>query len=196
MATAVEFKNVSKRFEGMPHPALDRVNLTIEQGELVCVLGTSGGSKTTFIKLINRLHDPDEGTVLVEGRDVHEVDPVELRRGIGYVIQQIGLFPHMTVRDNVATVPKILKWDQPASTSASTTCLALLTLIPTSFATAIPPSSPAASSSASASPARSQRSPRSCSSMSPSGHSMPSRAQRSKTSCCAFTADRTRPSSS
>ncbi len=133
MATAVEFKNVSKRFEGMPHPALDRVNLTIEQGELVCVLGTSGGGKTTFIKLINRLHDPDEGTVLVEGRDVHEVDPVELRRGIGYVIQQIGLFPHMTVRDNVATVPKILKWDQTRIDERVDYLLGLVDLDPDEF---------------------------------------------------------------
>ena len=97
MSTAVEFKDVSKSFPGMSHPALDHVSLKIEEGELVCVLGTSGGGKTTLIKLINRLHDPDAGQVLVEGRDVAQADPVELRRGIGYVIQQTGLFPHMTV---------------------------------------------------------------------------------------------------
>ena len=117
MPAAVEFQNVSKRFAGMNHPALDQVSLTIDEGELVTVLGTSGGGKTTLIKLINRLHDPDEGRVLVEGRDVQDADPVQLRRGIGYVIQQTGLFPHMTVAENIATVPKILKWE-PARVAA------------------------------------------------------------------------------
>ena len=112
MIPAVEFKNVTKRFPGASAPALDRVSLAIDPGELVCVLGTSGGGKTTFIKLINRLHDPDTGTVLVNGQDVSQVDPVELRRSIGYVIQQTGLFPHMTVAENIACVPKILKWDR------------------------------------------------------------------------------------
>lgn len=86
MTPAVEFRDVTKRFPGAASPALDHVNLVIDPGELVCVLGTSGGGKTTFIKLINRLHDPDTGTVLVNGQDVSQVDPVELRRGIGYVI--------------------------------------------------------------------------------------------------------------
>ena len=93
MTPAVEFKDVTKRFADAASPALDHVNLTIQPGELVCVLGTSGGGKTTLIKLINRLHDPDSGTVLVNGRDVSTIDPVTLRRGIGYVIQQTGLFP-------------------------------------------------------------------------------------------------------
>lgn len=111
-APAVEFIDVTKRFPGAAAPALDHVSLAVEPGELVCVLGTSGGGKTTFIKLINRLHDPDEGRVLVDGTDVAELDPVELRRRIGYVIQQTGLFPHMTVAQNIACVPKILKWDR------------------------------------------------------------------------------------
>lgn len=112
MTPAVEFKDVTKRFAGAASPALDHVNLTIQPGELVCVLGTSGGGKTTLIKLINRLHDPDSGTVLVNGRDVSTIDPVTLRRGIGYVIQQTGLFPHMSVAKNIACVPAILGWDR------------------------------------------------------------------------------------
>lgn len=112
MTPAVEFIDVTKRFPSAASPALDHVSLAIEPGELVCVLGTSGGGKTTFIKLVNRLHDPDSGTVMVNGRDISKADPVELRRGIGYVIQQTGLFPHMTVADNIACVPKILKWDR------------------------------------------------------------------------------------
>lgn len=133
MSTAVEFKDVSKSFPGMSHPALDHVSLKIEEGELVCVLGTSGGGKTTLIKLINRLHDPDAGQVLVEGRDVAQADPVELRRGIGYVIQQTGLFPHMTVAENIACVPEILKWDRARITARVDELLNLVGLDPAEF---------------------------------------------------------------
>lgn len=133
MSTAVEFKDVSKSFPGMSRPALDHVSLKIEEGELVCVLGTSGGGKTTLIKLINRLHDPDAGQVLVEGRDVAQADPVELRRGIGYVIQQTGLFPHMTVAENIACVPEILKWDRARITARVDELLNLVGLDPVEF---------------------------------------------------------------
>ena len=133
MSTAVEFKDVSKSFPGMSHPALDHVSLKIEEGELVCVLGTSGGGKTTLIKLINRLHDPDAGQVLVEGRDVAQADPVELRRGIGYVIQQSGLVPHMTVAVNIACVPEILKWDRARITARVDELLNLVGLDPVEF---------------------------------------------------------------
>lgn len=133
MSTAVEFKDVSKSFPGMSHPALDHVSLKIEEGELVCVLGTSGGGKTTLIKLINRLHDSDAGQVLVEGRDVAQADPVELRRGIGYVIQQTGLFPHMTVAENIACVPEILKWDRARITARVDELLNLVGLDPVEF---------------------------------------------------------------
>lgn len=131
---AVEFIDVTKRFSGAAAPALDHVSLAIEPGELVCVLGTSGGGKTTFIKLINRLHDPDEGRVLVDGTDVAELDPVELRRRIGYVIQQTGLFPHMTVAQNIACVPKILKWDRDRIDARVDELLRLVHLDPAEFA--------------------------------------------------------------
>lgn len=133
MTAAVEFKNVTKRFAGMSHPALDDVSLAIGEGELVCVLGTSGGGKTTLIKLINRLHDPDSGQVLVEGRDVSTVDPVELRCKIGYVIQQTGLFPHMRVGENIATVPRILKWDRKRIDARVEELLNLVGLAPEEF---------------------------------------------------------------
>lgn len=131
---SVEFINVTKRFAGASAPALDHVSLAIEPGELVCMLGTSGGGKTTFIKLINRLHDPDEGRVLVEGADVAGLDPVELRRRIGYVIQQTGLFPHMTVAQNIACVPKILKWDRARIDARVDELLRLVHLDPAEFA--------------------------------------------------------------
>ena len=134
MTPAVEFRHVTKRFEGAGAPALDDVSLRIDPGELVCVLGTSGGGKTTLVKLINRLHDADEGQVLVEGRDVRELDPVELRRRIGYVIQQSGLFPHMTVAGNIACVPKILKWDRDRIDARVRELLRLVHLDPDEFA--------------------------------------------------------------
>ena len=133
MTAAVEFKNVTKRFAGMSHPALDDVSLAIDEGELVCVLGTSGGGKTTLIKIINRLHDVDSGQVLVEGKDVSTVDPVELRRKIGYVIQQTGLFPHMRVGENIATVPRILKWDRARTAARVDELLDLVGLDPGEF---------------------------------------------------------------
>lgn len=134
MTPAVEFRHVTKRFEGAGAPALDDVSLRIDPGELVCVLGTSGGGKTTLVKLINRLHDADEGQVLVEGRDVRELDPVELRRRIGYVIQQSGLFPHMTVAGNIACVPRILKWDRDRIDARVRELLQLVHLDPDEFA--------------------------------------------------------------
>ncbi len=196
MTAAVEFKNVTKRFVGMSHPALDDVSLTIDEGELVCVLGTSGGGKTTLIKLINRLHDVDSGQVLVEGRDVSTVDPVELRRGIGYVIQQIGLFPHMRVGENIATVPRILKWDRARTAARVDELLDLVGLDPGEFRDRGPLSSRAASSNAWAWRAPSPPNLSSCCSTSRSAPSMPLRATSFKTSCCASTAVRARPSSS
>lgn len=90
--------------------AVREVSLRIAGGELVALLGESGSGKTTLLRMVNRLVEPDEGTVRVEGRDVQSVDATSLRRGIGYVIQQAGLFPHLTVGDNVAVVPQLVGW--------------------------------------------------------------------------------------
>ena len=133
MACAVELIDVSKRFGNGAAPALDHVSLAIEEGELVCVLGTSGGGKTTLIRLINRLIDADEGQVLVRGRDVATLDAVQLRRSIGYVIQQTGLFPHMTVGANIACVPSILKWDRARIEARVDEMLELVGLDPADF---------------------------------------------------------------
>ena len=128
MSTAVEFRNVVKHFPGASYNALDHVSLQIEEGELVTVLGTSGCGKTTLIKLINRIHDADEGDIFVEGKNIKDIEPIALRRGIGYVIQQIGLFPHMTIYDNIATVPRILKWDRKKIDQRVTELLELVNL--------------------------------------------------------------------
>ncbi len=92
--------------------AVDELSLDVEAGDICMLLGPSGCGKTTVLKMINRLIEPTGGRILVNGDDVGQTDPVELRRRIGYVIQQVGLFPHMTVGDNVATVPRLLGWQR------------------------------------------------------------------------------------
>lgn len=109
---AITFDNVSKKFHGTGYYAVDHISFTVQEGEFITILGSSGCGKTTMLKMINRLYEPDEGKIFLFGEDTSKVDPVKLRRRIGYVIQQIGLFPHMTVRENVATVPKLLGWDK------------------------------------------------------------------------------------
>jgi osmoprotectant transport system ATP-binding protein len=110
----ITFAEVSKRFAGSDAWAVRHVDLEIPAGELVAVLGESGSGKTTLLKLVNRLLEPDEGSVLLAGKDVRETDAVELRRTIGYVIQEVGLLPHLTVEENVAIVPRLIGWDAAA----------------------------------------------------------------------------------
>lgn len=105
----VEFKNVSKIYPG-GKVAVENINLRIERGEFVCFIGTSGGGKTTTLRMINGMLIPTDGDITVDGKNIHDIDPIELRRSIGYVIQNIGLMPHMTIRDNITLVPKLLKW--------------------------------------------------------------------------------------
>ena len=107
----IRFDEATKRYGDGP-PALDRLTLEVPAGETCVLVGPSGGGKTTALKMVNRLVEPTSGRVLIDGRDVAASDPVELRRGIGYVIQQVGLFPHLDVGANVATVPRLLGWDR------------------------------------------------------------------------------------
>jgi osmoprotectant transport system ATP-binding protein len=109
---AIRLERLSKSYPGSDRPAVDALDLTIPTGELVALVGPSGCGKTTTLKMINRLIEPTEGTVWVGGTDVRTLPAHELRRGIGYVIQQSGLFPHRKVGDNIATVPKLLGWDK------------------------------------------------------------------------------------
>jgi osmoprotectant transport system ATP-binding protein len=108
---AISLKNVSKRFSQNGAPAaVDDLSLEMRRGETVVLVGPSGCGKTTTMKMINRLVEPSSGTIEVDGTDILKQDPVELRRGIGYVIQSIGLLPHRSIRDNIATVPKLVGW--------------------------------------------------------------------------------------
>ncbi len=109
---AITFKNVSKQFSKTTYKAVDSVSFEIEEGEMITILGSSGCGKTTLLKMVNRLYDPDEGDIILFGENIRDVDPVVVRRRIGYVIQQSGLFPHMTIEENISTVPKMLKWDK------------------------------------------------------------------------------------
>jgi osmoprotectant transport system ATP-binding protein len=107
----IAFRDVSKRYsEGGGRWAVRNASLAVGERELVALLGESGSGKTTLLKMVNRLVELDGGSVLVNGVDVLAQDPVSLRRGIGYVIQHVGLFPHLTVADNVAVVPRLLGW--------------------------------------------------------------------------------------
>lgn len=109
---AISLRSVSKRFQGAPRPAVSDLTLDVSKGETVVLVGPSGCGKTTILRMINRLIDATSGMILVDGRDVSKVNPVELRRGIGYVIQNVGLMPHRTVAENIATVPHLLGWDK------------------------------------------------------------------------------------
>ena len=106
----IQLEQLTKRYGATV--AVDHLDLEVAEGELCVLVGPSGCGKTTTMKMINRLVEPTSGRILLEGRDVTHGDPVELRRRIGYVIQQVGLFPHLTIADNVATVPKLLGWDK------------------------------------------------------------------------------------
>ncbi|WP_066725076.1 MULTISPECIES: ABC transporter ATP-binding protein [Hyphomicrobiales] len=107
----IRLEKVTKLFPGVARPAVDALDLTIESGQVCVLIGPSGCGKTTTMRMVNRLIEPTSGRIFVGDRDVTQADPVALRRHIGYVIQQIGLFPHMTIAQNVATVPKLLGWE-------------------------------------------------------------------------------------
>ena len=133
MAHAIEFVNVTKTFKGASYSAVDNVSFTVDEGEFITILGSSGCGKTTLMKMINRLYEPDSGKIILFGEDISEVDVVKVRRRIGYVIQQIGLFPHMTIADNIATVPKLLKWDKDKINARVDELLTLIGLNPDEF---------------------------------------------------------------
>lgn len=107
----IEFQHVTKIYKG-GKVAVEDVNLSFDKGEFICFIGTSGSGKTTCMRMINRMNEPTKGKILINDKDIKEVNPVELRRKIGYVIQNIGLMPHMTIRENITLVQKLLKVDE------------------------------------------------------------------------------------
>lgn len=133
MVNAIEFHRVCKKFNKTGNNAVNNVNLTIREGEFITILGSSGCGKTTLLKMINRLYEPSDGKIILFGEDIQTIDVIKVRRRIGYVIQQIGLFPHMTVAENIATVPKLLKWGKEKINDRIDELLTLVGLDPGEF---------------------------------------------------------------
>ncbi len=131
----IKLDNVTKAFETQAGAALaaDRVSFEVAEGEICVLLGPSGCGKTTTLKMVNRLVQPTSGKIYINGKDTDTYDPVELRRTIGYVIQQIGLFPNMTVEENICVVPKLLGWDMNKARTRAAELLATINLEPAIF---------------------------------------------------------------
>jgi osmoprotectant transport system ATP-binding protein len=132
---SVEFRHVTKRYDpGVKGPgAVNDLSMTIPAGSVCVLVGPSGCGKTTSLKMVNRLIEPTSGTILLDGRDIAQEDPIALRRRIGYVIQQVGLFPHQTIGDNVATVPRLLGWDAERRRARTDELLDLVGLDPARY---------------------------------------------------------------
>lgn len=131
--SAIRFEQVSLQFPGTSRPAVDRCSCDIEAGKLVVILGPSGCGKTTLLKMVNRLYEPTSGTIYLDGRDIRQLKATDLRKQIGYVIQQSGLFPHMTVAQNVAIVPKLLGWSRVKIQARVDELLDLVSLSPREY---------------------------------------------------------------
>ena len=132
----IELKHLCKQFvqkNGQTFKAVDDINLTVAEGEICVLLGPSGCGKTTTMKMINRLIEPTSGQVLINGADTAGIDTVTLRRNIGYVIQQIGLFPNMTIEDNITVVPRMLGWDKKRCRDRAHELMSMVALDPGRF---------------------------------------------------------------
>jgi osmoprotectant transport system ATP-binding protein len=127
-AAEIVFDHVTKKYVGRDAAAVDDLSLEISAGTFCVLVGPSGGGKTTALKMVNRLIPFDSGEIRIDGRDIQQLPLTELRRGIGYVIQQIGLFPHMTIGENIATVPRLLGWDKQRQRARSVELLELVGL--------------------------------------------------------------------
>ncbi len=132
-AAEIVFDHVTKRYANAPKPAIDDLSLTLPAGDICVLIGPSGGGKTTAMKMVNRLISITEGDITIDGTSVNALDVTELRRGIGYVIQQVGLFPHLTIEGNVATVPRLLGWDKDRTRARGRELLDLVGLDPDEY---------------------------------------------------------------
>jgi osmoprotectant transport system ATP-binding protein len=129
----IRLEGLVKQFPGAARATIDHLDLEVDAGEVCVLIGPSGCGKTTTMRMVNRLIEPTGGTIEVNGKDVTHIDPVELRRGIGYVIQQVGLFPHMTIAANIATVPRLLGWDDAKTARRVDELLQLVGMEPDAF---------------------------------------------------------------
>ena len=131
----IELQNLSKTFQsnGKDVKAVDSVSLTVNEGEICVFLGPSGCGKSTTLKMINRLIKPTSGKILINGEDTTDLDAVTLRRNIGYVIQQIGLFPNMTIEENITVVPRLLGWDKQKCHDRARELMSMIKLEPKQY---------------------------------------------------------------
>jgi osmoprotectant transport system ATP-binding protein len=134
----ISLKNISKSFDKGQHFAVKDVCLDVQEGETLVLLGSSGCGKTTLLKLMNRLLDPTSGTIEMDGKDITDLNPIELRRRIGYFFQGIGLFPHMSVEQNVAMVPRLIGWGTRKRRERARELLRLVGLDPDIYARRFP----------------------------------------------------------
>mgnify|MGYP002784658466 FL=1 len=137
-AGVLELRGVTKRYAAAGPPAVDDLTLTVPAGEVCVLIGPSGCGKTTALKMVNRLIEPTSGEILIDGRSVRSRNPARLRREVGYVIQQVGLLPHLTVGANVATVPRLLGWDRDRIRARVAELLELIGLDPDEYAARYP----------------------------------------------------------
>ena len=131
--SGIRFENVSKQYAGATAPAIFDVSLQIDEGSFVVLLGPSGCGKTTLLKMVNRLYEPTSGAIYLNGDDIRSLEVTALRRRIGYVIQQVGLFPHMNVAKNIAVVPELMGWNEAQISSRVDELLELVNLAPGEF---------------------------------------------------------------
>lgn len=135
---SIELTNVTKSYPNQAKAAVENFSMSIRPGELIMLVGPSGCGKTTTMKMINRIIEPTSGSIKIDGEDVLSLDQNILRRRIGYVIQQIGLFPHMTIAENISVVPKLLGWDKAKTSNRVEELLSLVELDPSQFANRYP----------------------------------------------------------
>lgn len=126
----IKLENITKKFPGLKAPAVDNLTLEVKEGDICVLVGPSGCGKTTTMKMINRIHEPTSGSIYVNGQDALKMNPIKLRLDIGYVIQEIGLFPHQTIEQNVATVPNEKKWTKDETKKKVAEILTLVGLDP------------------------------------------------------------------
>jgi osmoprotectant transport system ATP-binding protein len=131
--STIRFESVSKQYDGAQRPSVDSVSFVVEESSFVVLLGPSGCGKTTLLKMVNRLIEPSGGSICLGEQEIRQMDATQLRRQIGYVIQQIGLFPHMTVAQNVAVVPNLLRWETARITARIDQLLSLVDLPPEEY---------------------------------------------------------------
>src|SRR5690554_6544884 len=128
----IEFKKIIKSYDGK-EIVVDHLDLVVNTGELIVLIGESGCGKTTTMKMINRLIEPTGGEILIDGKNIMDINPIELRRNIGYVIQKVGLLPHMTVGENIELVPYLQKWDKKKRRTRAEELLSLVNLEPSQY---------------------------------------------------------------